>query len=541
MSLNQINVNNERVIRIEDEIIPGNKDLVNSDGISSIGYYEDIPEDYVQITLDSSSRFIEGISKDGKRCFKTKVSFENNDLYSKYDPEGRLEIKTDSDEKILSYRDSKGILYENIGIVIDNFKEQYIQNDPEGRLEIKTDSNGKIFSYRDSKGFLHEEVGIIAKSVKVNDEDDNESGDILKLHPKEKILPLLKTFKWYSPEGGTLATQVNFTLLWFSDLHSVWRRLERITKFYNAYSQYIDDVVSSGDESHTFQTSFTPWAANGASSYLTVIGNHECFGSARTDGDKTIAAWTVPGYSQKECYDLFYKPYLSNTGIIIPENKCYFYKDYSNFNIRIIGISCYHWKENIYYTDGTKVSNYPDGEPVDTGQQQLWLRQTLEDARTNNMHVICMSHGSADYTPETTVSFQGLPPYMATGDDAYINLEMYQEVQTFIDNGGHFITWLNGHAHTDKFGCVKLFPNQLQIVVDTSGSLRQGAGSPWEFTGSYDRTDNTINDDLFNIVSINTNYGFITLQRIGCEYDKLGRHIGCISYDYINKKILFNN
>ena len=232
---------------------------------------------------------------------------------------------------------------------------------------------------------------------------------------------------------------------------------------------------------------------------------------------------------------------MEDTGITIPENKCYFYKDYPDYNIRIIGLSCYHWKENIKYSDGTPITNYPDGEPVDTGQQQTWFRSVLEDARQQGLHVICSSHGNAEYISEDTVSFQALAPYRYTNQDSLISMEMFQEVQTFIDNRGNFIAWLNGHAHEDHFGVIKDYPQQLQICIETAGALRQSPGSQFEFSGWHDREENTINDDLFNIVSVNIYNKSISLLRIGCEYDKYGRHIGSLSYDYENKKILFNN
>ena len=46
-------------------------------------------------------------------------------------------------------------------------------NDPEGRLEIKTDSEDKIISYRDADGVLHEEKGIKAKEIKTDNVDAN--------------------------------------------------------------------------------------------------------------------------------------------------------------------------------------------------------------------------------------------------------------------------------------------------------------------------------------------------------------------------------
>lgn len=67
---------------------------------------------------------------------------------------------TQMQQDISDFIDNETAQYPEIG---GTFK--YIQ-DPEGRTEIKTDSDGKILSYRDSEGILHENVGI--KTSKIN-------------------------------------------------------------------------------------------------------------------------------------------------------------------------------------------------------------------------------------------------------------------------------------------------------------------------------------------------------------------------------------
>ena len=380
-------------------------------------------------------------------------------------------------------------------------------------------------------------------------------GDILSLYPKEKITPVLSGFKYKAGEVNNMYKC--FTLLWFSDLHSVDRRLARIRQFYDAYSEYLTDVVSTGDACHTYFQNFTYWASCKAGSFLNIMGNHEMFGTKQqytlTDEDKAkkiiskyVNAWAVPGYSQKQCYEKFLKPFLNDTGIVCQENKTYWYKDYVDDKIRIIGLDMYHWKEKIPCTveyaeetgktkENLFMSTYVNGEPVDTGEQLAWLKTALEDARMKGYHVICLRH-----SPNIN------RPLKCTFSNMYYDIqgcpsnEDMQAVDEFVNNGGDFICWLTGHTHADMIGVHSDYPKQIQFAIDTSGALKQ-PGTIYEFTGNFSRIENTFSDDLFDIVSVDVHHKWITLYRIGCNVDHQGRHVGSLLYDYGNMKMLYND
>lgn len=373
-------------------------------------------------------------------------------------------------------------------------------------------------------------------SMNEGNEGNEDRANILFLHPKEKIEPILSTYKWVvSDLNYNEGEQVNFTFLWFSDLHSIWRRLSRIAEFHKVYKKYIDDVICTGDAVHKFE-SFDAWRDNGGASFLNVIGNHECFGPQRIDGAKIIPGWISPAYSSKECYEMFYKPFLHETNLVIQENKCYFYKDYPNFNIRIIGVDGYHWKEKPKYNDETSIKVYPDGDIVDRGEQRNWFRKTLAEAKERGMHVMCFVHQPAMHIPEYRTGFQSLEPF--TYSNVKAAYEWHQDVQDYIDSGGQFISWFCGHYHDDRFGVLESFPNQLQICIDTAGGKRL-PGTMWDRTGRFDRIENSINDDLFDIVSVNLFTKRIMLYRIGCNFDKFGRQIESLCYDYGKKMLIY--
>lgn len=109
-------------------------------------------------------------------------------VFSVVDNSEYIAIETDSEGKILSGRNINGSKFENLPMefkdkvsvkslevngtdITDNVEaidSTIVIDDPEGRKEIKTDFEGKVISYRDEKGTLHENVGIESPKVITN-------------------------------------------------------------------------------------------------------------------------------------------------------------------------------------------------------------------------------------------------------------------------------------------------------------------------------------------------------------------------------------
>ena len=442
-------------------------------------------------------------------------------------------------------------------------------------ISVKTDADGKVIEglRKDGTRVIHKlesnsiptNKDIISTVVGSKELSDKIScGDILSLYPIRSEKPVLANFKYHTVESGTYI-KPNFTLLYFSDLHSVSRRLERIMKYYNQYKEYLDDIVSAGDANHTFANDFSFWKENGAGCVLNAIGNHEVFGGSReyelSEEDKQsnivkkyTVDYNVPTYSSKECYDKFIKPYLSETKINSVENKCYFYKDYESAKIRIIALDVYHWKDVIFckkeYADGHTESYtsevFPNGDHVDKGEQADWFKNILEDSRQKGFNVICMIHSTEiDTLVDCTFTNLDKPnsSYGGTSNDK----EYSDLVEAFMADhddeygAGKFICWLCGHQHSDAIGISSNYPKQLKILIDTAGCLRQPNNPQFDFTGNFDRIENTYSDDLFDIFAVDTEHKYISLHRVGCHSDSHGRHIGNLLYDYKNMKLLYNN
>lgn len=350
---------------------------------------------------------------------------------------------------------------------------------------------------------------------------------ILQQYPPYLMNDILANLKYH---GNSYAGDYHLeplNLIHFSDVHASKDALKRLDDFFTAYGNYIDDVIHTGDAVRTvWENGFDFWSSANASKFLNVIGNHDVW----TWGNDYNKSYTR-GYSAKQSYERYVAPFASYWGgaITVPD-KCYWYKDYPSSNIRLISIDCMHWKEKLILANGTESTVYKNGDLCDNGEQKTWLTNVLETARSNGLSVMCAVHYPA-VRNGIPCSFMSLNAF-ALGE---LQTDIIQTVQTFIDNGGSFITWLCGHQHEDLFGTITNFPDQTMIAVTDSYI---GIGDPAE--ANVIHLPNTYAETNANILSIDPNQKFIRLMRIGGNYDKNGRKIGSLVYNYDSKQLLYN-
>lgn len=354
--------------------------------------------------------------------------------------------------------------------------------------------------------------------------------DILSLYPDYQIRPILANYKFNQYQWGDSDTRNSstLTLLWFSDIHGNSENLRRITRFYDYYKEYIDDVLSTGDQiMHEFGNSdFDFWEENGAGHFLKIMGNHDC----------ALSLSPFVPISPYLAYERYYKPFSNNDGEFIGENKCYWYKDYTFAKssecpggIRLIGIDQYHWKES----EWSSITVYPDEAQIDKGQQEKWLNDLLNDAIEKKMAVIIGIHSPSNDLECLPIncSFDTLDR-INNRDYQSLRNDVLEDVQSFIDRGGEFICWLGGHTHQDWFTQLLNYPNQIQIVVGTASYNMTWRDCEMVYNSKY--------MDRFNIISIDSEKKYIRMFRIGVDHDRHGRHIGSIVYDYKNKVLISN-
>ena len=361
-----------------------------------------------------------------------------------------------------------------------------------------------------------------------------EGGDILRLHPFNTTAPKLANLNEILSVdlNHPFGTIRNFVALFFSDLHSTSRELGRIMKFYNAYSSYFTEIMQGGDLLHSFLDDTQFITDNGAEAVVGVMGNHEQFNTGQYVNGVEITSWNKN--SQKMNYDKLIAPFLTDTGITVQEDHTYWYKDYADQKIRLIGIDNYHWREHVVMDGGAIGYEYADGTMCDNGEQASWFETTLAGAKTAGYSVIVLGHAPSIFdlidSPFTTLDY--------INDIGGNQREAVDIVQDFIDGGGKFVCWLHGHIHQDAIGHIKDRPEQFQINIDTCryGTIF-GTLVAW---GENKKILNTMSEDVFDVISVDSNRQYLTVMRFGCDSDRWGRKLSTFVYDWGNHQVLYN-
>jgi hypothetical protein len=309
--------------------------------------------------------------------------------------------------------------------------------------------------------------------------------------------------------------------LHFSDIHNAFWNTERIAQFKSQFSEYLDDVICSGDLCGYFANYQPIFGLEKYKSILLAIGNHDVYDADGThSGSDNVAYWA----SNVQKYNKYFAPSIANWNVTQPTDAetngyCYYYKDYSSngYGYRLIVLDAMAFDDTQYN----------------------WLVSTLADARANNLTVVISEH----FPPITNVSdINGFnTPFMSllTGMEYNYaetrlktpnNNSAINAVDDFINDGGEFACWLCGHMHYDQIGTLVSHPNQIFVAVGSANS-----GTVWL---DMPRKQNTPIVDLFNIVSIDPYYKLIKIQRIGATVDDWGRIHDHVTINYQAKALI---
>lgn len=322
----------------------------------------------------------------------------------------------------------------------------------------------------------------------------------------------------YSTDGATSGT-VGF--LHFSDIHGDEGAAQKIRAYYDKYSSYINDMISTGDVVYYYaDDGITFYTNNNLTDALLALGNHD---GATSDGPNKqgSADWDAKGAQWD--YETYFAPYISGWNVTQPTDAAtnylmYYYKDYTTPKVRLIVLDVMH---------------------QDAAQLQ-WLQDTLADAITNDYTVVVASHYvpntyTADYIVKRAdgdkTTFQSYASNSLTSIDTRfkLNTAYADAVETFITNDGKFAVWLCGHYHTDYFTYSDTHPNILFCAINQAG-YRRGGSSGYRVVG----------DHCANMVTIHPASNLIKIHRIGITSDRFLRPINVVTYNYSSKKVISN-
>ena len=330
---------------------------------------------------------------------------------------------------------------------------------------------------------------------------------ILGFHPADEVVPrLLSARKPVLSEDGTAAV-ASWTLLYCSDLHGCDENLARIVSFRNAYTEWIDDALHTGDSVADCLEDGNPWnRVEGAGGLMNTVGNHDCnllYGKAAAE----------------ETYRALMAPFIDGWDVDQPAGvrdpgsphygACYYSKDYPASRLRLIVL------------DGARYSE----------AQDEWFAECLADAARKRLNVVAVNH----FPPENGMDcidcgFSERGEKIGPATLHRLPDGAYGRVDRFLDEGGRFVCWLGGHFHQDFVGHVRGHGRQFQILVDKAGKA--------DWWMEEDRTPGTRNQDAFNLLTVNPGRGLLIIDRIGCDRDPYMRGKRLFVYDYIKREVL---
>ena len=327
-----------------------------------------------------------------------------------------------------------------------------------------------------------------------------------------------------------------------SDIHEDIKALERYLKYIQNsdidIGVYLGDSVSRNCDDDT--NYFWKLASKADKPIYYTVGNHD----VGIDEYKSIGC--------EKIYDTYIYPMVDNKYLDINNTnngKCYYYKDFDNYKIRLISIFEYEGTRDADLTLGFEHRRYISSE------QLLWFAKTLYNTPLDysvivTMHQIpalkpnfkecnfCANVGETNLEEDLSDGYGYLQLSMLgnpLGDiiNAFKNglhignkYSVKEEYQKYLEPPtidfdfsdrpkGKFICFLTGHLHCAFITTSMEYKDQLAITV------------PAASTGAFERQNDDIkpiseNDDNFYILEINTKNKNISIDKIGTAITSSG-------------------
>ena len=305
-----------------------------------------------------------------------------------------------------------------------------------------------------------------------------------------------------------------------ANIHGNWKNVARYLRFVDYYSNYFDDLINTGDTvTDKFSDGIDGYAAiEGAEKILMVPGNHDT-------ATKSGSTYNWQGKVGVDAYNAFIAPFVSNWGVTQPEGAaengyCYYYKDYTAKGIRLICVD---------------IMGYDTTEDT-------WLQGVLADALESGLHVLIATHyaGARPSAEASEAVFNKLAcnytTLYALGSSS-TNLTSYNtsaykmmdSVDAFMQSGGHFCGYIQGHYHADFIAKVGKYPGQLIYSIGSSKASE---------VRDYSHAEGSRMQDEFQVVAVDTVNTIVKLFKVGANYDRYGRSKGSVCVDYSTGEIL---
>ena len=434
-----------------------------------------------------------------------------------------IQVTSDSEGKVIASRNSEGVKTEAVGLktpkihttklnIDDNLL--YNMDNMEDMSEVVMDCNGKVVSYRKKDGTKVECVRYEGEPfLRI----ENEISKIEGYFPEYKYLPKIASLKRTLMVDGMGLIRTDYSplvLATITDVHASVESMKNFLDFAQKYHLYIDDTFSDGDIVRYLQADYPEemTSLSGFDKMLQAVGNH----------DVMLTESSI--ISEAEAY----ARYLNNIdkwGVNYTPNLCYYYKDYPYSKVRLVVLDSNYWGAS----------------------QKSWLQGVLysnqDSALNKGYHVIIAQHIPINTQNSNSFNFEDNfnvidCTFSALDHSTYscVQTDGPEVVNEFQNLGGIFICWIFGHWHWDLVATLKDYPQQLVIVQNSSEM--NSKNSDW---GDTCRIKGTYSENLFNLYSIEPEKKYITILRLGADYDRYLRHKGSLCISYTDKRVISNN
>lgn len=259
--------------------------------------------------------------------------------------------------------------------------------------------------------------------------------------------------------------------------------------------------------------------------YVSLSSTNRIYDLTAALGGQTITKIRIGIYGVNTANNVVFSPMLlttnvvtdyisyssNNWGITHDYGYSYYYKDYSNYNVRLIVM------DGMLYTNAG----------ADATTQTNWLTSLLTDSITNNKHVLIAIHAPHGGSTAKNCSFSRYgQTAMPTLTDCNTPQVVVDAVSSAVSNGLHFIGYIVGHTHQDNIWDAENDGKQLMYCV-TCANVYQP--TQWRNSDQF----RSINLDAYNLISIDTSSTLLKIVRGGgADIDNHMRTRKGICFDY---------
>lgn len=333
--------------------------------------------------------------------------------------------------------------------------------------------------------------------------------------------------RWRQP---TLSSK-QFCMLIAGDIHTDPDRMLSLVEYLNAVDAF-DAGIMLGDMSGvTYDSPINHYAdaiALTEKPFLTVIGNHDVEGGATSDAD----LWNKYG-------DLFQYAYLASGESV--NGKCYYYKDFASYKIRVIVLMQYDLTFNGYLCFGQTQIDWLIGvlnsTPSDYGviicehtnpsRYMTYEMDTKYTSSTWKRSNYALTDMDGDPIPDIVNAWINGTTLSQTYSYTYENPPADLSVSAdFTSRGaGEFITYLGGHWHMDVLGYPTGYADQMDYHAPACGLTAATQGD-------MPRRAGTVSEDSFCVLGVDRDSKTVKIFHIGAHYTKDAMDRQCFQYSY---------